>query len=278
MDSKNKSSKLTSLSKNALYAPLNTYLNGTKRDSNKAVNANLREKALYAFIETISAEYHSPNTSLGLENGAHNGGLALNARQVEQKLSQRALTLIKGGISSSVVKSTSTMVDGDRMFDRARRREKNDNSLVRLNGSISNKKRKRARNEIANKVAVDNPAVLFGLNQIWKRYMQVLLSNAANSKEILSLIASSDLTGAIASVVRCNACKSYRGKIGIIIDTSKNTWKIATPKHSSKVTEEEMKACKEFKVIVAPKRFSTLLIRIDEKSFESSHIQISGNE
>jgi RNase P/RNase MRP subunit p29 len=273
MAATNNSSKLTSLSKNALYAPLNTYLNETKRNSSKAVNANLREKALYSFIESVSSEYHSPDTSLGLENGANNGGLALNARQIEQKLSQRALTLIKGGINSSIVKSTSAMVDGDNL-SATRQRKSGSSGVVRLYGSVSNKKRKRSREEMTGIVS-SSPEVLVGLNQIWNKYIEKLLSNSPNSKEILSLMTSAELTGAIASVARSQSCRSHIGKVGFIIDITKNTWKFSIPKDGSKDTEGMIK-CKEFKVIVVPKRDSTLVIKIPN-SDKSSYVEISGN-
>lgn len=289
-------STLTSLSKNALYAPLNTYLNGSKRDNLHSVGSTLREKSLYHFLETVSAEFHSPDSSLGIKNGESNGGMGISARQVEQKLSQRALTLIKGGIKTSLVKSTDELVDdtkgtandsmGNRTSIETARKERSAKGLVRLHGSVSNRKRKRARKEMTSKTIVAQPTcpeILHGLHQIWNKYIQNLLVDSSNnSKEAISLLTSAELIGAIASVAKGRACRSYIGKIGFIVDITKNTWKLCVPKDGSTSTTEGINTCKEFKVIVVPKRGSTLLIKLPVKKGDPSdvetHVEITGKE
>ena len=269
---RNSSSALTALSKNALYAPLES-------SNSKKVSSNLGEKALYTFIETISAEYHSSNSSLGIQNGANNGGQGLKARHIEQKLAQRALTLIKGGIGTSIVKSTTEIVDGEG----ASKKRKGKCCVMRLGGSVSNKKRKRSRSESKTIVSTDG-SILVGLNQIWNKYIKTLLekrlsSGSFDSIEIASLMSNAELIGAFVSVARSRST-SHAGKVGFVVNITKNTWKIAVvPKDGSKDIEGMIK-CKNFKSIVVPKSNSTLVLKIPSSANDDPpmiRIEISGN-
>lgn len=261
---------MNSLSRNALYAPLKDYLNETNTPSANVSN-NIREKSLYSFIERISTEFNSPNTSIGVKNGAIHGGRALKSRQVEKILSARSLTLISV-VGSSIVKSTDDMIGGTKGNSRKR------GSIVRLCGSLSNKKRKRSRKDMKEFV-VDSPGVLVGLNQMWSKYILELLSKSSDSKRTTALMVSAELIGAFVHVRQSRACRSYVGKAGFIVDITQNTWKICIAKDGSKDIESMMK-CNALKVIILPKRNSTIAVTLPDecKSSELSHLEISGNE
>ena len=266
------SSELKSLSKAALYAPLNDYLKESKSSSN-SVSSKLKERALYSFIETVSGEYHSSNTSLGLKYGGNNGGQGLSSRQVENKLARRALCLIKGGIGTSISKSSLEIVDGA-SSGKKRNRE---SGWIRLCGSMSKRKRTKKLSKSNVVVPANNPdldgSILFGLNKIWKKYIETLLGKrllpeSFNSKEAASLVATAEMIGAFVSITESQSCRNYVGKSGIVIDVTRNTWKVAVPKDGLEDLDNIVK-CKNLKVLIIPKRDSKLVIKIPTK--EESH-------
>lgn len=287
--------RLTTLSKNALYAPLKTYVKdegNSSGSSNTSINRNLKEKSLYLFLESISDEYHSSRTLLGLENGAKTGAQGLKARHIEAKLGQRALTLIKGGIRTDVAKSTSDLDCSSN--EKSMLKRKRNNQIVRLHGSLSHAKRK--------KVCKSNCAtqgktkftvmgrVLVGLNSMWNQYAQTLLSKSCLSKkqksldmsEAASLMSTAELVGSFVRISRCPSCQSNEGKSGFLVDMTKNTWRMALPKDGSTMDERSIKDITDttmFKCVMIPKHGSCIVLCIpakDEKSLKSIRIEISG--
>lgn len=275
------SSGLKTLSRNALYATLDTYLKDGS--TNPKVSLNLKEKSLYAFMQAVSSDYHSSHTSLGLENGANNGGRGLKARHYETKLGQRALTLIKGGIGTRIVKSTSDMVDNSNAGKWKKGRRNND--IIRLPGSKSRKKRKRCQNEVdAHHTASKfDGAILFGLHKMWEKYIKTLLQNCVISnqfdvKEASSLIATAEFVGAFVKIKSSNSCKSHVGKQGYVVEITKNTWRMAVPVDGS-IDVADARKVTAFKIIIVPKKESSLVMRIrrNEDDNDSLYIEISGN-
>jgi RNase P/RNase MRP subunit p29 len=282
---------LTTLSKNALYAPLKSYIKDEGGSSNTSVNRNLKEKSLYSFLESVSEEYHSSRTLLGLENGAKNGGQGLKARHIEAKLGQRALSLIKGGIRTDVAKSTSDL-DSTNEKPKPSSKRKRSNQIVRLHGSISHTKRKKVcksiKKEKTNFTIVGG--VLVGLNSMWNQYAQSLLSKAYLNKkqklldisEAASLMSTAELVGSFVRISRCQPCLSYQGKSGFLVDVTKNTWRIALPKDGSIMNEKNIKDITDatmFKCMIIPKQGTCIILYIpanEEKSNQGIKIQVSG--
>lgn len=245
-----------SLSRNALYSTLKSYTTSQGSSSNTSnINNNVKEKSLYSFLEKVSIEYHSSTSKLGKLSGT-NGGLPLRSRHMESKMAARALTLIGGGSAnaSALVKSTSSLTDGmsviaddtssnkftsitnSRKKSNDRKRKSNMIHNFRVHGSLSNKKRKKLKEEqlkrIQNKDKSDGnnnsvidctaPSVtsslwtleiLIGVNEIWNNYINKLLhpvfkpiNNTHDNKlkctdvrqreEISSLLSCAELIGA----------------------------------------------------------------------------------
>ena len=171
-----------SLSRNALYAPLNTYIpnqdaqeatadskngnaivnnnnrNNKKKNNEFGVGKNLQEKTLYKFLHNISTEYHSSTSPLG-HLGGTNGGCPMRLQHVETKIAQRALTLIGGGCGNAFfAKSTSSIeptgISGEGGGDNdtkshfpsllTSQKRKKMKRFNYVHGSLSNKKRKKA--------------------------------------------------------------------------------------------------------------------------------------
>jgi RNase P/RNase MRP subunit p29 len=306
---------LASLSRNALYAPLSIYSKKQQQDTKKNINVelqhinnNVREKTLYNFLEKISVEYHS-STSLLRKDGGNNGGLPLRFKQMENKMSQRALTLISGGCGNTFAKSTSVMVSVDNADEavntssQKKRRRNKDFNLVQ--GSLSNKKRKKAiinqqkmlsqRNkndgvEINTKVKHDTKVVLVGLNEMWNKYINALLrqkesrselQSSLRRQEIAALVSTAELIGAFVVIVSNST--SFTGKTGVVVDITKNTWKVACP--VGKTKKESIKNLHaiandaKWKVLVVPKVSSSLICTIssvaDNKNVKDLYIRIS---
>jgi RNase P/RNase MRP subunit p29 len=276
------SSGLKTLSRNALYATLDTYVNDGSTKSSK-VSPNLKEKSLYAFMQAVSGEYHSSHTSLGLENGANNGGRGLKARNFEAKLGQRALTLIKGGVGTSIVKSTPDLVNSGIS---GKRKKELRNEIIRIPGSISRNKRRRCQIEVgAHHTGRKNMdgTVLLGLHKMWEKYAKVLLQKCMchisfDAEEASSLIATGELVGAFVKIKSSDSCKSHVGKEGYIVEITKNTWRIAVPLDKSLDVSDSNRAAK-VKVILLPKKGSSLVLHIQrsDDDNESIRIEIVGN-
>lgn len=279
---------LTSLSNNALYAPLNTYI-GEGRST--TINSNLKEKSLYSFLESVSQEYHnSRRTLLGFENAAKNGGQGLKARHFETKLGQRALTLIKGGIRTEIAKSTSDIHEAQNTLILERKRA--NRGVVRLHGSLSRTKRKKVCKSAVGKSSRIRAPILVGLNHMWNQYAQSLLSNAWMGKkknvldaaEAASLMATAELVGSHVEISKCKSCQSYVGRSGFIVDVTRNTWRIALPQQNETsvvddTKHEEISNAATFKCVIIPKQGSCIVLKIrhkDENSDKTLRIEING--
>lgn len=258
------SSELKSLSRNSLYSTLDTLTkqkNETKSSS----------KALYNFMESISHEFHSSMSSLGVKNGSNNGGLGLQARHFEGKLGQRALTLIKGGIDTSI--STNDLVERKNVMSK---KEANRNKIIRLHGCKSKTKRKTLQEKTKSLCKDDlkhvRGTVMLSLHHLWQNYIQNLFQeydisdpSKSDQKTLSSLLGTVEMIGALIKIQRCSNC-SLKGKFGFIVGSTANTWRIAMMKKevSSFDDDEIAKHCNQssLKVILIPKQYTTLHLSI----------------
>ena len=126
-------------------------------------------------------------------------------------------------------------------------------------GSISNRQRKKMMKEkktmestnITSKVET---SVLFSLHQMWNDYFIQLLNHSGNNcfhrcdkdcneedtttqqqptiifhnDQISRLVSNAELVGAFVRIDQCKSCRNYTGKNGLILQMTKNTWKIAS--------------------------------------------------
>mmetsp|Transcript_1105 Transcript_1105/g.1337 ORF Transcript_1105/g.1337 Transcript_1105/m.1337 type:complete len:325 (-) Transcript_1105:153-1127(-) len=308
----NGSEMFPTLSRNALYAPLNTYLRETSVSSSKfnesqPVSHNLREKSLCTFLEKISVEYHNP-ASLLRKYGGNNGGQSLRSKQIEHKISQRALTLIGGGIGKAFVKSTSDAVsdigvESDKLKISAPRKRIRKSGFHRVNGSLPKKRRKiceaklKEKSDISGAIFSEDKLstdILIGLNSMWNTYIDMLLKNyfTKDSKriQIASLISTAELVGA--HVIVKSKSVAYTGKAGVVVNVTKNTWRVATPlgKKTAKQSVYDLNLLSndvtKWKVLIVPKAVSSLICissrsnqqELDEKIDKSMFVEISGHD
>ena len=308
---KPKPQHFSSLSRNALYATLNSYIktqnndtgttpgNAKKEQTKNNLSNAVREKSLYSFLEKVSIEYHSSTSPLGRLGGT-NGGQPLKSRHLETKIAQRALTLIGGGCSNSFTKSTNEDGSADAVVigGGGGGKKRKAKGFDRVHNSVSNKKRKRIirsnvennnnmmRNNNENKSKERcksekdyTKPTLLGLNSIWNKYMNVLLGQVVDSKrdyiqndKIASLVSTAELIGAHV-IIQSNKNPMSRkiGKAGIIVDVTKNVWRIALP--VNKMTFEKIDDVPndaQWKVLLVPKSISSLICVI-QKHFKSSN-------
>lgn len=255
-------------------------------------SVSLKEKNLYSFLENISEEYHGGVTCLGLRYGGNNGGCSVRAKQMEQKIALRTLTLIKGGIGTSITKSTSELLqDGQNIATHTKRKNRRD--LIWVEGSISNRKRKRSRRTLSSSVqscdASSHPDlnqhsadILFGLNEIWNSYMSELFKmemKVFDNNKIATLVSRAELVGASVEIVRSKST-THAGKLGFIVDSSLNVWRIATPVNNGNEELIRESAASEWKVITLPKRGTDIILKIPgfNSNGECTHIMVSSFE
>lgn len=287
--------EFASLSRNALYAPLNGYLNKSSKKQN--INNNVKEKSLYLFLEKISVEHHSSTSGLN-KFGGTNGGIPLRSRHMESKAAQRALTLIGNGCNIPTAKSTSSVsnenVESTSNFRSNRSKGSKRRSNKFIHGSLSNRKRKRVSKTFEEKLEDGSNAktrtkspkeenvqdrsiteeVLTGLNSIWNEYFNSLmkmhnLSSCSPSNvdsverfQIANLMSKTELIGA--EVLVKDESTNNMIQCGILVDETKHTWKIASSsrKYHDSIDEYVTKENVED---------STLVLSVTTKS---SHIHV----
>lgn len=262
------SSELKSLSRNSLYSTLDTLTN--QKNETKSSS-----KSLYNFMESISHEFHSSESSLGVKNGSNNGGLGLQARHFESKLGQRALTLIKGGIDTSI--STNDLVERKNVMSK---KEANRNKIIRLHGCKSKTKRKKLQ-EKTKSICKDNlkqvrGTIMLSLHHLWQTYIQNLFQqydisdpSKSDQKTLSSLLGTVEMIGALIKIQRCSNY-SLKGKFGFIVGSSANTWSIAMLKKEVLCFDDEeiAKYCNQssLKVVLIPKHSTTLILSVSLKN------------
>ena len=268
-----------SLSRNALYAPLNSYVNQEsnrqKEKKQQNLNNSVKEKSLYTFLEKVSVEYHDSTSNLSKLSGT-NGGLPLRSRHMEAKVAQRALTLIGNGCDVPIAKSTSSLFIRDTENAHAKKRKRKVGTNF-LHGSLSQRKRKRSIGQIE---TMENPIItpdciitkqmLIGLNSIWKDYIANLmkqnkLHNARESIDrckVANILSHAELIGAEVFIKGKFTSNNFiQG--GILIDDSRNTWKIASPLNGSRKIYDSFSVGddEKYQVHVIPKAGRLLLFQ-----------------
>mmetsp|Transcript_21242 Transcript_21242/g.29776 ORF Transcript_21242/g.29776 Transcript_21242/m.29776 type:complete len:370 (+) Transcript_21242:70-1179(+) len=246
----------------------NHAFNHRKIPQNKYISH--RERSLYYdFLQNVSNEYHSPNSiflapstnfanknsnlSSSRTGGGFGGRQPLTSRQMENKLAQRALTLVGGGVGTKGSK---------------RVRKYSQRPRFRINGSISKRSRKRmlrAQNRQSQRCTAtsaekekndpnmnnlqftvdsqrnntEKTDILLSLNRLWNEYFFKLvgesdLISAASgngdlvdnhiSEKLRAKIFNMEKVGAFVKIIECKSSRSYEENLSVIVNSTKNTW------------------------------------------------------
>jgi RNase P/RNase MRP subunit p29 len=224
----------SSLSRNALYAPLIAYEQQTVDPSaymlkRNNVPSSIRESSLLQFLQSLGE---------------------LSIREVQDRIQQRAVTLMGGdGIKSRFKKAT---------------KQRGGGGGAGVVGVLSNRQRKRM---VTNQTKQQRPGasgeserkdsfnILLTMNAQWNIYIGKLLvvtrdEWSDDDASVLSqkLASHLELAGAFVRITACCAHKQWVGREGMIVETTVNTWRMAwirgngappkllvVPKHGSQV-------------------------------------------
>jgi len=244
------------LSRNALYAPLVAYEQQNVDPSaymttRKNVPSSLRESSLVDFIQSVSVK---------------NSGKPLSTKAVEERIRQRALTLVGGGINSSMTG------------------KQNKRKQQRHHEELSNRQRKRILKEAKEKRQEEDSkkkskeqdekafSFLLQINQKWNIYIRKLAGveklmvdddavlTDSSRKALSSRLAQVELVGAFVKIIECKAHKEWVGKEGVVVVTTTNTWRLAIMKVSVDLQQKQRP-----KVLVVPKHGSQLVFQLPIK-------------
>ena len=240
-------SKPSTLSRNALYTPLIAY-DQQKVDPSQymttarsSVPTSLRESSLVDFVQTVSTETSDK---------------PLSTQAIEDRIRQRALTLVGGGINSSMT------AGGKQRQERQRHEE------------LSNRQKKKILKQAKAKQTGLNPKqedekvfnTLLEVNRKWNVYVRKLArvdqlqdfsDDDSIQKTLSSRLAQVELVGAFVKLIECRAHKEWVGKEGMIVDTTTNTWRLAIMKVSGIQTQKQQP-----RVLVVPKKGSQLMFQL----------------
>mmetsp|Transcript_18879 Transcript_18879/g.39698 ORF Transcript_18879/g.39698 Transcript_18879/m.39698 type:complete len:420 (+) Transcript_18879:159-1418(+) len=264
-----------SLSKNLLYTPLVAYKkvlvsaeenfdDGSSTSANtdyhpshymmnkSSVPKALQESSLMSILHSISCDYH--RNRAGVNDAKNNGSRPLSLSDVEEKIRQRAVTLIGGGVNTSISINKKPLRSKKR---RQRSWEEKKDVLEKFASSSE-----------ATTESGDVISFLQRLNAAWNEYIWKLLSKDKSFNESQSMAGSSlkEIQGQLVSLTRtvigtkkknhsssgstrrekegiacgtfeligshiqiksCNSHRSWIGRFGVVIGETKNTYRIA---------------------------------------------------
>lgn len=238
--------KPSSLSRNSLYTPLIAY-DQEKVDPSQymttarsSVPTSLRESSLVDFVQTVSAETSDK---------------PLSTQAIEERMRQRALTLVGGGINSRMTCSSK-----QRSHHQRRQHEQLSNRQKKKIG-----KREKAKQTDANPKQEDAKAfdALLQVNRKWNVYVRKLArvdqlqDDKSIQKTLSSRLAHLEVVGASVTLIECRAHEAWVGKEGMIVDTTTNTWRLAIIKVSGIQTQKQQP-----RVLVVPKKGSKLMFKL----------------
>lgn len=272
------------LSKNALYTPLAAY-EQTQVDPStymttqiSAVPKSLKEHSLSVFLQKVSFEYHRNRATAS--DPKSNGSRPLSVGDVDDRIKRRAVTLIGGGVNSSM---TSKQIKSEKKSRKRPRREWND-----VESSL------RRRTHPGRTMSDDDDSIQFlrQLNSSWNDYMaaaSILNLNSSSSWDgdlmaikarfALARRAQIELVGAHVKVATCCQKKKLVGTLGVLVGESKNTWSVVRLCHSREDTKDPKDAGKtplksendkpvrlsgkqNTELVTIPKRGSSLVLMI----------------
>jgi len=320
---------VASLSNDALYTPLSSLHADNNHPSNNSnqtqskkksrhslslqTSASLRESSLVTFLTSMGNNlktshpqechvYRGLGGSIG-RYGTGDGGRVDKAMRstMENKLSNRSLVLVGGGIHSYTPATTSSGGDAKSGGNMARsskriRKRVGGNGVF---GCKSHRQRKKAMNKVMEETRSRESAttptaeeldekvgnIVETLHQMWINYIQQILSPLKNKsrvaisislearKEIATILTTSEHVGMAATIVACPSRRHLGSKRCIVLEETKETFKIAIMKSRpaqapKKVTETNAgsgaKSAKpyQWKVVMIPKHGTSLDVSV----------------
>jgi hypothetical protein len=201
------------LSRASLYASLESY---TQKDPalymrQQAVSATKQELALVEFFATVSESY---NKTLQHKHSKNTACRPLSSREMNDRLKQRALTLVGGGINTTTNVTTKSKMDQDRTLAPTSKRRRETKRILR--------------SEWGGEQVVQQQTFLMNLNRMWNEYIWQLLEHdgrdfAFRFSELSSQV---EWVGARVVIEECHQHPTWRGRGGYLIAQTKNTWQV----------------------------------------------------
>jgi RNase P/RNase MRP subunit p29 len=293
------------LSRNELYTPLIAFQQDKVEPSlymasRQKIPKSLQESSLTKFLEMVSTHYHRQGAII--QDARNNGSRPLSAKEIEERLRQRAVTLVGNG-----------MFAGNRNHKRKRHSQQQSDHESSNKNIFSNRKRKkhlklvsskrnpphsgsgldqaqnasRPINETTTNMDLQNSNLLFltNLNAMWNNYIGQMVKlyqekhcNVTTLFECVSCVlgeADTEHVGAQVRVTQCSSRPHLVGSEGYVVAVTINTWNIATTtavKSKSKIAPTANSATvlsttidhpvQQQEVAVVPKRGSILTFRL----------------
>jgi RNase P/RNase MRP subunit p29 len=210
----------------------------------RGVPTSLRESSLVDFVQTVSTEISDK---------------PLSTQVIDERIRQRALTLVGGGINSSM---TSKQNSNNKRRSSRHYEELSNRQRKKRFQQIHSKDLNRSKQQEDEKVF----DTLLKVNRKWNDYVrklarvdQLLLLQQDEDpiKIVSSRLAQLELVGAFVELITCQAHKEWVGKEGMVVETTTNTWRLAIMKVSDRQTQKQQP-----KVLVVPKKGSRLMFQL----------------
>jgi RNase P/RNase MRP subunit p29 len=271
------------LSRNELYAPLAAYEQTHLPPSSYMLNQlsipkTLQESSLVSHLQKVSYNYHRNQAKAS--DPKNNGSRPNSIRDVDEKIKQRAVSLIGGGVTSSL--------DVDhKIAKKHRKRKRKQKTWEDVKDKLDTK---------SNKVGLDlwqtlDDAAHFlrSLNSSWNQYISSVLRLGKATKEISTIAADFvacktqlELVGAHVRIACCSQRIHWEGYSGIFIGESKNTWQILTLRSKKDNGTKEKCAEKDsiitfkptIETLAIPKKGSSLILILPDPSSTPNSTEI----
>ena len=219
------------LSRQALYAPLQAYDRGNLAEPKK-VPKSCTEAALVDWIHEMSADYHQSCTPGDPRN---TGNRFVSVAEAQEKIMYRTLSLF-GKDYGSKLGGTSLLDKAEKPVQRKKRKRQSKCSLV-----------------VEDTTEVETTLeFLETLSKFWTEYMLKLLKAkgcgpftnpddemlSKASRSIMECASMIEWVGAKTRIVECQTSPQWKGRQGVLVSSRKNTWVMyEISKNSKRVTQ-----------------------------------------
>ena len=279
------------LSKNALYAPLIAYDQSNVEPANylatkSSIPKSLQENSLIQLWRTASVDYHRQSSSA--KDAKNGGSRPLFIPEIDDRVRQRAVTLLGGGIQSTVTTHRNSHPERKSRKERIRRRINSKSAFPSKQGIDLQ----------------DNLNYLRRLNASWNEYIMKVLEIDSTSYDEFTTIARPacdmsklDLVGSHFQIATCTQAAKLVGQSGVLLGVSKNTWKVAIlrPHVACRPSEEKSADGRsirsksilqsdpsigavlhpEIQILMVPKRGSSLMLMIPAENSRSRNSNVN---
>jgi RNase P/RNase MRP subunit p29 len=236
--SKSKSSSSNTLSRSSLYTSMAAY-NQTRVPPSTYMqqSRSLPTSNLIDFLTKVSSTHHYGSKTTMQKNTSCR---PRSTQEMSDRLSQRGLTLVGGGINSTKLSTSST--------------------------STANKKRKNKHkhsNKTSSSSSKQDFVFIQALNLQWNDYARkVLLADKDKHKDnTKKTVHIDEWVGAKARVATCASHPNYVGKEGILVADTLHTWRL----HVCVQTQDDDDQQKQkTQWLIIPKKKSSLVILLDD--------------